>query len=224
MKALKTTLGLLLAASLVFATGCNKNQNASKENETKKTITLGTQEGTKYTNEYFGLELKLPEGWTIASDEEKEAVFQTGQDVIAENNEELAEKLDLAAQRTLYLLLASKYPMTYEGPNPNIICIAENLGLLGSASVKTGKDYIDITKTGLEQTGVPYTFSDVTTVKLGGKDFDTIEATLDAGEIILTQKYYAAVIDGYALVFINSYTNEDEVAEINAYMDSISFK
>lgn len=81
-----------------------------------------------------------------------------------------------------------------------------------------------MTKTGMEQTGMPYTFGEVTTEKLGGKDFDTMEATMDAGEIKITQKYYAAIFDGYALIFINTFFNDEEAAEINAFMDTVKFK
>ena len=72
MKIIKTTVGLILAASFIFATGCSQKNNSSngKDNANAKTITMGNQEGNKYTNDYFGLELDVPEGWTIASDEE----------------------------------------------------------------------------------------------------------------------------------------------------------
>ena len=226
MKIIKTTVGLILAASFIFATGCSQKNNSSngKDNANAKTITMGNQEGNKYTNDYFGLELDVPEGWTIASDEEKKALMQAGQDAIAESNEDLAEQLDLAKEKTLNLMFAFKYPFTHQGVNPNVLCMAENLGLLGSVAVKSGKDYLAMTKTGMEQTGMPYTFGEVTTEKLGGKDFDTMEATMDAGEIKITQKYYAAIFDGYALIFINTFFNDEEAAEINAFMDTVKFK
>ncbi len=216
MKIIKTTVGLILAASLVFATGCS--------NSAKKAITMGTLDGTKYTNEYFNFELNVPESWHIATEEEKAAITKAGQDAIAENNEKLAEQLDLSKEKTLNLMFAFKYPFTHQGVNPNVLCMAENLGLLGSVTVKSGKDYLAMTKTGMEQTGMPYTFGEVTTEKLGDKDFDTMEATIDAGEIKLTQKYYAAIFDGYALVFINTFSSEEEASETKGLLDTVSFK
>jgi hypothetical protein len=197
---------------------------AAVKSDNKKSITLGKQEGSKYTNDYFGLDLDVPEGWTIASEEEKAALMQAGQDIIAENNEDLAKKIDLAKEKILYLLFASKYPLNHQGLNPNIICMAENLGLMGSLAVKSGKDYLAATKTNMEQAGMSYTFGEVTTEKIGGKDFDVMEATLDAGSVKLTQKYHVAIFDGYALIFINSFTSEEEASEMKAYMDTISFK
>lgn len=224
MKIIKSTIGLLVAASLIFATGCTNNDTQNKDGSTKKTITLGTQEGTKYSNDYFGLELNVPEDWTIASEDEKAALMQAGQDLIAENNEEMANQIDLAKEKTLSLMFAFKYPFNHQGVNPNVLCMAENLGLFGSVTVKSGKDYLAMTKTSMEQTGMPYTFGDVTTEKLDNTDFDTMEATIDAGAIKLTQKYYAAIFDGYALVFVNTFSNEEEASEINAFMDTVTFK
>lgn len=224
MKIIKTTVGLILAASLFFATGCSQQNNASNSNGNSKTITMGTQEGNKYSNEYFGLELTVPEEWHIATEEEKAAITQAGQEAIAENNEDLAKQMDLSKEKTLNLMFSFKYPLTHQGVNPNVLCMAENLSLLASLTVKSGKDYLAMAKTSMEQTGLPYTFADVTTEKLGGKDFDVMEATVDAGTIKLTQKYYATIFDGYALVFINTFSSEEEELETKGLLDTVAFK
>lgn len=216
VKLFKTTVGLILAASLIFATGCS--------NSAKKTITMGTLDGTKYTNEFFGLELNVPDSWYIASEEEKAAILQAGQEAIAENNEDLAKKADLAKEKILNLLISFRHPLTHQGTNPNVIIMAENLGLLGTVAVKSGKDYLEITKTNMEQAGMGYTFSDTTTEKLGGKDFDVLVATIDAGTIIVNQKYYVAIIDGYALTFITSSFSDEEAADVKGFMDTVTFK
>jgi hypothetical protein len=216
MKLFKSTLSIILALSLIFATGCS--------NGVKKAITMGTLDGTKYTNEFFGLDLNVPESWHIATEEEKAAIMQAGHDAVAENNEDLAKKADLAKEKTLNLLISFKHPLTHQGTNPNVIIMAENLGLLGSVAVKTGKDYLEITKTGMEQAGMGYTFSDTTTEKLGGKDFNVLVCTIDAGTVIVTQKYYAAIIDGYALAFITTSYSDEEAADIKGFIDNVTFK
>ena len=55
MKILKSAAGLLLAASLIFSTGCGKTDNSSNKNNevTTKVINLGTQDGAKYSNDFF---------------------------------------------------------------------------------------------------------------------------------------------------------------------------
>lgn len=226
MKILKSAAGLLLAASLIFSTGCGKTDNSSNKNNevTTKVINLGAQDGAKYSNDFFGLELNVPEEWHVANDEEKAALMQAGQDAIAENNEKMAKQLDLAKEKTLNLMFAFKHPLPYQGVNPNVLCMAENLDLLASTTIKSGKDYIAMTKTNMEQTGMPYTFGDISTEKLGNKDFDVIEATLDTGDIIITQKYYASIFDEYALVFVCTFSNEDEALETKGIMDSVTFK
>ena len=129
MKIIKTTVGLILAASLIFATGCSQKNNSSngKDDANAKKITMGTQEGTKYTNDYFGIELNVPESWHIATEEEKTALMQAGQEAIAENNEDLAKQIDLSKEKTLNLMFAFRYPLTHQGVNPSVLCTAENL-------------------------------------------------------------------------------------------------
>lgn len=221
MKLLKTAASLFLAASLVFAAGCGKNETT---NANKKELTLGVQEGTKYSNDYFGFELNVPEEWYVATEEEKAAVLQTGQDIIAESNEEMAAQLDLAMEKTLGLIFTFKYPLTHQGINPNVLCTAENLGLLGAAAIKTGEDYLSATQTNMEQIDLPYTFGEISKETLGGKEFYTMESTLDYGSIVLGQKYYCLVIDGYALLFVSTYSNDAEAIETQALFDSILFK
>jgi hypothetical protein len=225
MKIIKSTIGLFLAASLIFAAGCGKKDTPNEAGKSApKTITMGTQDGNKYTNDYFGLELNVPEGWTIASEEEKAALFQASQDVIEEKNKYLAKKMDLSKEQTLNLMFAFKYPLTHQGINPSVFCMAENLGLLGKATVKSGKDYLAMVKSSMEQTGMPYTFGDVITEKLDNKDFDVMEASISAGDIKVTQKYYAAIFDDYALTFIETYSNEEEASDTKSLMDTVIFK
>jgi hypothetical protein len=150
--------------------------------------------------------------------------MQAGHDAVAENNEDLAKKADLAKEKTLNLLISFRYPLDHQGTNPNVSITAENLGLLGSVAIKTGKDYLEIAKTSMEQTGMGYTFSETTTEKLGGKDFDVLVATIDAGTITVAQKYYVAIIDGYALTLITSSYSDEETADIKGFMDNITFK
>ncbi|MGI6621878.1 MAG: hypothetical protein ACOX4T_01790 [Acetivibrionales bacterium] len=225
MKIIKTTAGLILAVSLVFAVGCSKNGNQSTSNsKDSKTVTLGVQEGRKYTNSYFGLELNVPEGWYVASEEEKADLMQASQEVIAENNEDLAKKIDLSEEKVLYLLFASKYPLNHQGLNPNVMCMAENLGLLGKVSLKTGKDYLTASKTTIEQSGMPCAFGEISTEKLGGKDFDVMDITMDAGEIKISQKQYAAIFDGFALTFTITFFSEEDAKDIQTLLNTIKFE
>ena len=62
MKLFKSTLSIILALSLIFA---------ELQQRCPKAITMGTLDGTKYTNEFFGLDLNVPESWHIATEEEK---------------------------------------------------------------------------------------------------------------------------------------------------------
>ena len=185
---------------------------------------MGVVEENNHSIDYFNLSLNVPEWWTIASEEEKALLLQAGQEVIAENNEKLAEKMDLAKEKTLNLLFTFQHPLSYvDGINPNVICVAENLGLLGSVVVKTGKDYLDISKSSLEQTGLGYTFKEYTTETLGGKNFDVMETGIDLGILVITQKYYVMLMDGYALVFVNTYSTEDEANENQIMLNSVKF-
>lgn len=214
----KISILLIVLILAIAISGCN--QKASIE----KVINLGEWEENTYKNDYFGMTLVIPEEWTILTQEEVDYITSLGQEQISENNEELAENIDYSLERTLHFVYSYKYPLNYiEEFNPNFISLAENLSLIAGIAVKTGSDYLELTKSGLEEAGLGYTFEEMKSEEIDGKKFDVMYAETDIYGFDIKQKYYAAIESGYALIFIISYTSDEQLSELNSILDNISF-
>lgn len=208
-------LGLVLALVAILAAACG---GADKE----KVISLGTTSSGSYTNDYFGVTIKFPSDWETQDMETMNQLSEAGAELIAGDDEEMKESLDLSQAKTLNLLMASKYPMDSAQPNPSIIVVGEKVSLL--QGVKDGKDYLEASQELMAQTGLPYDFKDIETKDIGGKEFHLMEATISEGDLSLSQVYYSTIIDGYAFNMITTYVDEETKAQAEEIIDSVTFK
>lgn len=188
------------------------------------TITTGQLDGNAYSNKYFGLTLTLPEGWSIATKEEMAQIYQAGLEYLGTMSEDAAKKAKLAEQKSIYAFYVSKHPLNYTGgTNPNIQLMFENLGLAGML-VPTGKEYCEALIAQFQNAQMPYTFDDITEITFGGQQFFELPATFNLNGIEGTQRYFCTVMKGYALSFIVTSFSEDDAAEFDAILQSISFQ
>jgi hypothetical protein len=58
---------------------------------------------------------------------------------------------------------------------------------------------------------------------IGGRNFDVMELEMHRGNVVITQKYYCAVIKDYALSFILSYSNTDDENELGRVFKTLGF-
>ncbi|GGF67297.1 hypothetical protein GCM10010912_10330 [Paenibacillus albidus] len=198
---------------LVMATACGNS---------KKDVDLGTTEKGSYTNSYFGVSLKFPEDWQVQDAEGMNELANAGKEVIAGNNDVKKKQLDLAEAKTLNLLMTSKYPLDGGQVGPSTMIVAEKVSML--QGVKSGKDYLEASKKLMVESQLPYDFKEISTTKVGGKDMDLMQATINNGEKLITQDYYSAIIDGYAFNFIFTYVDEATKAETDKILSSVEFK
>lgn len=214
MKNLKRVVIFSVLILVILAVGCEK----------KKEITLGELKDNVYTNDYFGMKVSIPEGWTLLDQETMKELVKEGNEVIAGDDESKAKQLELAEEKVLNFFMAFKYPMTVQTfINPNVICNAEKVSLL--QGVKSGEDYISIVKKSLEEVKeIPYEFEEISTEKLGGKDFYSMNIKLVTPDITVHQKYFSRVEEGYALNFIFTYADEEGEEEIKNTINSIEFE
>jgi len=190
-----------LVLAIVFP-GCKK-----KESEK---VSAGTIENSVYNNKYFGLTLKLPEDWSIQDKESSKELSEFGYKMIAGEDKNLEKSLKAAAEnQQLMFFSASKYPIgTPVADNPNIIGTAELVK--SKPGIKRGSDYLFHVKNMLEMSGIKLTIEDkVTSEKIGGVEFDVIEAVLPFGNISVQQKYCTTIMKDYAISFILTYTSEE---------------
>lgn len=109
--------------------------------------------------------------------------------------------------------------------NPNFMALAEKLSFF--QGVKNGKDYLNEIRKQLKAiaSSLPYNLNkEIYTEKVGGKDFSVLEATIEAGTTKMTQKYYAYVLNGYALCFVSTSNIEAGAKSLDGIIKSITFK
>lgn len=210
MKLFRAGLIFSLSLALVFSAGCQKTK-----------VTLGEMEGNKYSNDFFGLSIEKPESWVSLSQAELAELSQTGKEAIGEYNEKIAEKIDLESERNLNLFGFWKYPLDHIGDNANIGCAAENLTIAGFLKIKTGADYLSHTRDLIIATGMPYEFGQISSEKLGGKEFAVLPMTFTMYGVTVKQKYYARIIKGYAISIYITYSTDSELETLQGILDTI---
>lgn len=218
----KKMLAVLLVLMILLNVGC--------KSESKKKLDIGTFEGNTYKNDYFGLELNIPEGWTILDEATKAELLGASSELLAGDDSAKEKQIDLSLEKTLYYVLSFKHPMTYqEGFNPNFMCLSEQISKLQGVvnQIKIGEDYLNASKELLLETGMPYSFDkEIYQEDVGGKSFYVMEVTLDYSPMIITQKYYATLLDQdrYAFAFVVSYSTDEEKAEVESIIKTVKFK
>ncbi len=206
--------GLTLVLTLVFALGSIQIARAAVP-------TLGELEDNIYTNEYFGLTITLPEGWSVPNKEIQKKILSAGKNMVAGNDEELQKQLDLGELNSFNLLFVSKYPIgSPVVSNPNLICIAERLPVKISI-----EKYLLHSKKLLQKTQIPYQFGEkIKRIKISGRDFAVMEAYFENGSAKISQEYYCGLFDNYILNFILSFSSEEEAEEVRAILATVQFK
>lgn len=173
-----------------------------------------------YRNDYFGLRITIPQGWSIQGDDVKQRVKEGAKAVIVPKDDQDKHELEAALDRTLNLLTISKFPMGAPGQvNALVMAIAEAVPLSA-----TGPAYMKQLKAALQQTTVPVTVVDGEVETINGVSFYTLTATLTPGENVVRQKYYVTMKKGYALGLITSILSESDADLVNSIMKSVIVK
>lgn len=198
----------------------SKNSNA---HEVDADQLFGNIEGNKYTNEFFGFSISLPEGWYVTSREELAQIVASTTDYLSSEAE--GATLDLDEQQILPLFLsASENPFSASGANPNIVCLAQNLNqYAGLLSNLDAKSFLGLNVKALEAQGIE-AVGEVETLSLGGRELARVSAVQSANGMELHQTIYAFMKEGFAVVFTLSSFTDDEAQLLADTMNSISFK
>ena len=208
----KTLFAFFVITAIVFS-ACTKK--ASEE------IDIGTFEDSVYNNDYFGFKMTLPSDWSVQDQQAIKQMKDIGAEIIAGDDKNLKAAIKYSEMQVVTLLAAFKHPVGAPVSfNPNISCVAERIR--HAPGIKTGKDYLYHSRSMLESGQLQYSFpKEIYTEKLGGVDFDILCADLTVGQMMVHQKFYVAVIKGYALTFTVSFTDEEE--GLREILESVSF-
>jgi hypothetical protein len=208
-------IGAFVVLFLIFQPGCGKK--ASDE------IDFGTIENSVYRNDYFGMSIEIPAGWSVRDREGLQAMLDFGGKV-ADDDKVLDEVMKASELQTVNLLGVFKHPLGSSVEcNPNIMCLAERIRHL--QGIKTGRDYHLHSKRLLQSTQMGVTFpEEIYTKRIGGVDFDVMTLAVPNAELVINQKQHVTVMKGYALMLITSFSSGEEEAELDAVLESVRFR
>jgi hypothetical protein len=180
---------------------------------------VGVISESVYRNDYFGLRINIPSGWTIQGDDTKQRIKEGGKALMVPKDETDKNEQEAAVERTLNLLSISKFPLGTPGQsNALFMAIAEPVPLSAS-----GPDYMKQLKSAMEQTKVPVTFVDDNQVEtINGVQFYRLTVTLTPGENLVRQRYYVIIKKGYALGLITTITSDSDNDTVNSILRSVT--
>lgn len=195
-----------------------------KKEETEE-VSVGKIENNIYRNEYFGLTLKIPEGWSVQDEEKKKEFSRIGSKMISGGNENVEKTLNASIKkRNVFFFSAFKYPLgSPVANNPNIAGLAESVE--GMPGVKRGSDVLFHVQNTLKMGGIKHTVAETgATEKIGGVEFDVMKVILPFGNFSVKQNYYTAIMKNYAVSFVLTYMDEEDEKSLEEILETAEFE
>jgi hypothetical protein len=207
---------LLVCVFLVLA--CNRSAKIPDD------FDYGTIKNGIYRNDYFKMQLTVPEKWVVQNKEQTQKIADMGADQIAGGDEKVKSQLKAAEVKTAYLFTVFKEPVGFVTTNfnPSYMVVAENLSQY--PTVKTGAQYLGEAKKLLQRAAMGYTFEDeLGSVTINGHKFDIMKTKLSAGGFDVQQWYYSTIINKFSLNFIVSWADDEQKKELDKVIESVKF-
>jgi hypothetical protein len=224
----KPFLFILLLAVMVSLSAClqaNEIQKLLKANtlaptpaSTPKAITTGMYDGQVYTNDFFGLSFRIPEGYTPLSKQQIMRVFKVAAEMVG-NGDEMEQGLD--EQKMFFLTMVVKDPdfATVDNPNFNVIC--ENFELSGLQYDSLLEYAMAAHEYSLESNPYIVENGDITLTTINGVEFAVSDQTVCNQGITMYQRNCSTLKNGYAIVFTLTWFTDEELAELEKFTDTI---
>lgn len=198
---------------MVLIFGCNQAPKIPDD------FDYGKTENGIYKNEFFDMEVDIPDAFRFQTREQMEEVLNQGQKNLEKSNKELASKMKVNRVSTaMLLMLVKKKPDP--GMNFSFMIMAENINTL--LSIKTSLDYLDRLKKSNEQVGI-LCQPDYTVREIGGRAFDVLKAVNTTGGRDIKLAYHVRVIKGFVLVIISAFDTEKQEQESFEVLQNIKF-
>ncbi len=217
---MKNYFKLIVLFTVISITGCN-NKPITEE----KGFEYGGVKNGRYTNKFFDIQMKVPQGWDIQNKEESDAIMEEGKDMVAGDNKQMKAALKASEINTASLLTVFKYkPGTNTTEfNPSIMMVAENLK--NARGVKSGDDYLAQSRKLMMAGQVKYDQIDETFAKrdINGWEFYAMNVTGTFNNIEVKQVYLATVKDGFAIGLIYSFADSAQKAELEKWINTIDY-
>lgn len=207
---------IIISVSLMLIMGCGKKAGEK--------IDAGSFEGSVYSNRYFGMTATMPSGWSIQDQKVQKQIMDTGSKVVAGDDKHLQSVIKESEKQTVNLFAVFRHPIGSPVRfNTNIISVAERVSHI--SAIKNGKDYLANVKKLLESTSIRVSYpSEMSTENIGGHDFDVMHVKMGIAGNSVYQDYYVLIKKGYALAFITSFSNNEEKAILQDFLDTVTIK
>ena len=215
-KTIKIFLILAISICMIFlVTGCgNKevvkegNKNASSEEITKeevkkKEFSMGEWKDGVYTNDFIGLTVTEPDGWTHLSDEEIAESMNIAKDLLNDNQK---AALEISKLNSANFAVINN---TENGDNIRILGEKNTLSL-------SAEKYLSAVKTGLEELeSMDYEAGEITDGKIGNNACKVLSLKGTYSGVTFAQKYYTYEVEGYFIsVIATSAAGEDSITSM----------
>lgn len=214
---IKNIILLFLLSGIFIA--CNQKQTADK-------LDFGKYEGNKYINEFFDLELTLPEEWEVLSKEENIRLMANSNQLLADEINEKNESLDAAKYKTVILVVTS--PARLDGTddefNANLMLLAENIE--NDKQIKTANEYLLNTKKTLESNATPkeYPYKSLKKQMIGETEWLNLRVISKPVRLQYTQDYFTILKNGYAVTAILTYNSEQQKEQLMSCLNTLLVK
>ena len=187
-------------------------------------LDAGTVKDSTYTNAFFGMQLRIPDGWQVQDNEATRALLERGRTLAVGDDKNLNAMVSASEQKSLTLLTVFKHPPGSPVDfNPSFMCIVERIQ--GLPGIKKGSDYLFHVRKGLSLSKIQFTFEkEIYDAPVAGLEFGVLETKLIIGKAAIRQKYYTTILKGYALSLIISYSSEEELQTHNKTIESMKFR
>lgn len=182
-------------------------------NNAVEKLDFGSVSNHTYTNNYFGLQISLPDEWIVANNVKVTQALTDNQDLKVSN------PFDASCYNDVALLLTDKNLFKSED-NQSFQVEATKV----DSTYATSEEYLTIGKKDLDNSPFKFTFpKDIYTEKINGIEFKVLEAQLKLDDsMTIKTKVYATILKGYALAFIETYGNSDS-SDLDQILSSIQF-
>lgn len=209
-------IGLLLL--VIFTISCS-NSNKPKD------FDYGSVVNNKYTNSFFDMEISLPSDWVVQTKEQTENLVKQSKDIVSGDDRNLKAILKASEVNTANLLILFQYEVGAAVEfNPNFMLVAENIK--NFPGIKNGSDYLFQARKLMMRSQLQYDNIDeeFKKVVINNTEFYTMNALLNYSDIGIMQSYYSTIQNGFCISAIVSYINDDQKADLEKVINSISFK
>ncbi|MDB5257068.1 MAG: hypothetical protein JWM14_1763 [Chitinophagaceae bacterium] len=209
-------------SSIIFFLLFSIQTQAQKADEV---FDYGKLDNGRYANDFFKLEVDVPQDWSVQTKEQMEAIHEKGKELIAGDDETMKAIVKASDVNSAKLFMAYQYEVgSAVDFNPSFALMAENIKQ--APGVKTGSDYLFQARKFIAKSQIKYKHIDEKFKKevINGTDFYKMTTKITYLGTDISQVYYCTVLKGFSLIFIISFSEKEQEKELKKLVSTITIK